>query len=174
MRTKISRRLLLPLLYGVLLAWLVVGAGAVVVLRLVSSASLPMAIIAASAALLLALFPAMRRAAVVYSQALRYHRAEYLYDLGNGVEAALAVSIYEKKVRRAIVAWLRLRLARSSFSVLPITFCALLMSGVGLLAALEITVLLGIMVIVAVVIALVTMLRAARRYCYDRFGNIRA
>ncbi len=173
MRVKITRHILLPLLYGIAVAWLVVGAGAVVVLRRVAPVSPTMALIAVSALLLIALFPALRRCAAVYSQALRYHRAEYLYDLGNGMDVSKAVRSYEKKAKRAAATWLKRQFTRSLFSIVPVTFCALLMAGATLFVAVEVAVLVAVMVLLAVGVALYTMLYAARHYCYDKYGNIK-
>ncbi|MCD8289460.1 MAG: ABC transporter permease [Prevotella sp.] len=173
MKTRIAKRMRLPLIYGVLAGWVVAGVLAMAVIRAWCDTSFVAAVVAVSAVLLLALSPAMRRAATVYSLALRYHRAEYLYDLGNGVEATIAMAAYEKKARRAASAWVRRKLLRSSFGPLPVAFFAMLMGGANVALSLEITVLIGVMVLVAVPVALHTMLYFARRKCYDKFGNIK-
>ncbi|MCD8282159.1 MAG: ABC transporter permease [Prevotella sp.] len=173
MKIRISKRMVLPLLYGVLAGWVV--AGAITVWALLVFGFLPAitAVVSVSALLLIALFPALRRSAVVYSKALKYHRAEYLYDLGNGVEASIAVNTYEKKARRAVSAWLQRKLLRSSFGALPVASFALLLAGTDWIMAFETIILIALMVLLAVAIGLFTMLRVARRYCYDKFGNIR-
>ncbi len=173
MKTRIAKKIRLPLLYGVLAGWIVAGALAVAVVRAWCPTSLAAALAAVSAVLLLALLPALRRAATVYTLSLRYHRAEYLYDLGNGVEASLAVEAYEKKARRAARAWTKRKLLRSSFGALPVAFFAMLMGGASVALALEITALIAVMVLVAVPVGLHTMLYFARRNCYDKFGNIK-
>lgn len=173
MKAKISKRMVLPMLYGILAGWIVTGALAVLLLTRYSATPLLTALVSVSGVLLLALFPMLRRGASVYSSALRYHTAEYLYDLGNGVEAALAVETYEKKAKRAVVAWIRRKLLRSSFATLPVTFLALLMGGLSVGKSLSLVVFLLLMVLLSAVIGLFVMLYAARRYCYDKYGNIK-
>ncbi len=161
------------MLYGILAGWIVTGAIAVALLVSRPFASVLQEVVAVSGVLLLALFPLLRRAATVYSVALRYHTAEYLYDLGNGVEAELAVATYEKKVKKAVVAWLKRKLLKNSFGVVPVMFFAFLMGGLSWTAALLLVLVTVIMVLLASVIGLFTMLYAARHYCYDKFGNIK-
>ncbi len=174
MRRKMNRRIVLPLIYGILVGWIVVGTLMVVGICSWIGTPVYVAIVAVSAILLLALIPSLFRSAMVYSLALRYHQAEYLYDLGNGVEAHIAIAIYEKKAKRAISAWIRRKLLFSSFGVVPIMFFALLVANVSLLDSIIVTVMVVVAVVVALIIAMFTMLRSARHYCYDKFGNIRS
>ncbi len=173
MKKKINRRLILPLFYGILLGWIVVGVLCVGALYLVYHTPLVHTIISISAILLLALIPALYDTAIAYTLALRYHRAEYLYDLGNGVEAHMAMAIYEKKAKRVIYAWLKRRFLRQSFGVLPVVFFTLILAITSVYDALVVTLVIAFAVVVALFIGLFTMLYAARRYCYDRFGNIK-
>ncbi len=173
MKLKIAKKAVLPQLYGIAAAWVITGVLVVLALVVLFGTPVIQAVLSVSAVLLLALFPAACRSATVYSSALIYHKAEYMYDLGNGVEASLAVDTYERKAKRAVAAWLKRKLLKGSFGVLPVTFFVLLMGGVGFMHPLEIAVLLGITVVISVMISLFVMLYSARRYCFDKFGNIK-
>ncbi len=174
MRRKLNRRMVLPLVYGIVVGWLVVGSVMTLGVWRWMGTAIVADIVATSGILLLALIPALFRSAMVYSLALRYHRAEYLYDLGNGVEAHIAMKNYEKKTTRAVVAWMRRKLLFSSFGVVPIMFFVLLVANVGVVDSLVVSVITVVAVVLALLLALFVMLRSARHYCYDKFGNIRS
>ncbi len=174
MKRKLNRRMVLPLLYGVVVGWLVVGVVMVVGVWRWLGTPLLVGAVATSAILLLALIPALYRSAMVYSLALKYHRAEYLYDLGNGVEAHIARALYEKKTTRAVIVWLQQKMLFSSFGVVPIMFFVLLVAGVSLLPSLILTIIVVAAVVLALLLGMFVMLRSARHYCYDKFGNIRS
>ncbi len=173
MKVKISKTMTLPLLCGVLTAWIVVGGLALLLLSGLPSVSGFALFVAVSGIILLAVVSALRRGAWVYTNARRYHTAEYLYELGNGAEMAVAVDGYEKKVRKAVKAWVKRRLFREAFGVLPLSFFVALLLGTGWVYSLLLVVLLALAVIVAVFLGVLVMLLAARRFCYDRFGNIK-
>ncbi len=166
--------MVLPLVYGILVGWLVVGCALTLGVWRWMGTPILIGIVATSAILLLALIPALFRSAMVYSLALRYHRAEYLYDLGNGVEAHIAMKIYEKKTTRAVAAWIRRKMLFSSFGVVPIMFFVLLVANVSVVDSLVVTITVVVAVVLALLLALFVMLRSARHYCYDKFGNIRS
>lgn len=161
------------MLYGILMAWLVVGGLAVFAVTKMSSVPVVTVSAAVSGVLLLAVIPAMRRGAWVYTNARKYHTAEYMYELGNGAEVSEAVGNYEKKVQKAVGAWLKRKLLKNSFGVLPVTFLVFVLAGYSWFAALTASVMLALMTLLAVFTAMWTMLLSARRLCYDRFGNIK-
>ncbi len=173
MKVRISKTMTLPLLCGVLAAWIVVGGLALLMLSGLPSISGFTLFVAVSGILLLAVVPSLRRGAWVYTNARKYHTAEYLYELGNGAEMAVAVDGYEKKVRKAVKVWAKRRLFRETFGVLPVSFFVSLLLGTGWMDSILLVVMLALAVILSVFVGLLVMLLAARRFCYDRFGNIK-
>ena len=163
----------MPLLCGILGAWIVVGGLTLLFLSGIPSISKCTLFVAVSGIILLAVVPALRRGAWVYTNARKYHTAEYLYDLGNGAEMAVAVDGYEKKVKKAVKAWVKRKLFKSAFGVLPVSYFVALLSGTGWVDSLMLIVLLSLAVIIAVFVGMIVMLLAARRMCYDKYGNIK-
>ncbi len=173
MKIKIAKRMVLPLLYGLAAGWIVAAALAVMPVVMLADTPVIMAAVSVSVVILLALLPCLRHVTTVYGKALKYHKAEYLYNLGNGVEASEAVGMYERKVKKTAVAWLQRKMLRSSFAAFPVSFFMLLAAGVDWITALELVVLVAIAVLLAVVIGMMVMLYTARHHCYDKFGNIK-
>ncbi len=173
MKTKISKKMTLPMLCGILGAWVVVGGLALLFLSGTPSVSKFTLFVAVSGILLLAVVPALRRGAWVYTNARKYHTAEYLYELGNGAEMAVAVDGYEKKVKKAVRAWLKRKVFREAFGVFTVSYFVALLLGTGWIDSLLLVALMLLAVFVAVNLGLFIMLLAARRLCYDKFGNIK-
>ncbi len=173
MKTKISKKMTLPMLCGILGAWVVVGGLALLFLSGTPSVSKFTLFVAVSGILLLAVVPALRRGAWVYTNARKYHTAEYLYELGNGAEMAVAVDGYEKKVKKAVRAWLKRKVFREAFDVFTVSYFVALLLGTGWIDSLLLVALMLLTVFVAVNLGLFIMLLAARRLCYDKFGNIK-
>lgn len=173
MKVKISKSMTQPMVYGVVAAWIVAGGLACFVfMRYTSqtSVTIPLAI---TGILLLAVLPALRRGAWVYTNARKYHTAEYLYELGNGAAISVAVDGYEKKVKKAVAAWVKRKLISVSFGVLPVTFFAFLLAGCGWLRSLLSVLVMALMVVVGVWLGVEVMLFSARKLCYDKYGNIK-
>ncbi len=163
----------LPIIYGTLAAWFVAGGLACFILMRYTSQTAVTIPVAVSAMLLLAVLPALRRGAWVYTNARKYHTAEYLYELGNGAAISVAVDGYEKKVKKAVSAWMKRKLISVSFGILPVTFFAFLLAGSGWLSSILSVVLMALMWGVGVWLGVEVMLFSARKICYDKYGNIK-
>jgi hypothetical protein len=173
MKVVISKTMTLPMLYGILSAWIAVGGLSVFILIKIASMPIVSALVAVSGILLLALVPALRRGAWVYTNARKHHSAEYFYELGNGAEVAVAAGNYEKKVRKAVGGWLKRKTLRSSFGVLPVSFFVFLLAGFNWYLSLLGVLFILLSTILAVYLGMAVMLLTARKLCYDRFGNIK-
>ena len=173
MKVRISKTMRLPMLCGIVVALVVVGGPAYWLAATNGFRSNSELVIGISCILLLAVVPALRRGAWVYTNARKYHTAEYLYSLGNGAEMAVAVDGYEKKVKRAVKVWLKRKLLKESFGVLPVLYFIGLISGGGWMGSLMAVALMALMVLLGVFLGMIVMLLAARRMCYDKYGNIK-
>ncbi len=165
--------MLLPLACGLGAAWFIVGGLLVFVLSRLTSPSFLVLLAGVSGVLLSALVPVLHRAAWVYSNARRYHTAEYFYNLGNGVELQIAIAGYEKKVQKAVAVWLKRNVFQVSFGALIVSFFMLLVVGVSFMNCVLSVFAIIISVYVSTYIGLLVMLYAVRRLCYDKFGNIK-
>ncbi len=173
MKTKITKSLLLPLLYGIISAWIAVGGIGIAVLLQASTLQVWQVIIGMSGIILLAVIPALHRGAWVYSNVRKHHTAEYFYELGNGIEASKAVEHYEKKVRKAIVAWMKLKLMNSSFGALFVGYFMILTVGFNWYMSLMLTLYICVIVVAAIYAGMQIMLLSARKLSYDKYGNIK-
>lgn len=163
----------MPMVYGVVIAWIVVGGLACFAFMRATSQTTVAIPVAISGILLLAVLPALRRGAWVYTNARKYHTAEYLYELGNGAEMAVAVDGYEKKVKKAVGAWIKRKLISVSFGILPVSYFVFLLAGYGWIDSLLAVVCIALMVVIAVYLGMAVMLLSARKLCYDKYGNIK-
>ena len=77
MKEKINKRLVLPMLYGILSGWIIGGGISIALLLKYSGIGLQTMILASSALILMAVIPALARGAWVYSNLRLYHTAEY-------------------------------------------------------------------------------------------------
>lgn len=170
MKAKISKSLVLPMLYGVLASWVVMGG--IGVALMVKYTELPVwaMILIATAMLAFTVLPAMMRAGWVYSNLRRHHNAEYYYSIGNGQEPNKALAVYERRVNRTVSAWLQRNLLKPAFNSGVIAYLLLVIAsgewitslwGVGAIALL----------VVAVEVGVWIMLLAARKLSYDKYGN---
>lgn len=173
MKVVISKTMTLPMLYGILAAWIAVGGIAFFIILKTTTLPIASAITAISGILLLALVPALRRGAWVYTNARKHHSAEYFYELGNGADVASAARNYEKKVRKAVGGWMKRKMLRNSFGVLPVSFFVFLLTGFGWFKSLLAVLLIALLSMLAIYLGMAVMLLSARRLCYDRFGNIK-
>lgn len=173
MKVLVSKTITLPLLYGNLVSLVVAGGLSVFVFFEAFSSPVVSTIIAVGCILLLAIVPALRRGAWVYTNARKYHTAEYFYELGNGAEVEKAVVNYESKVQKAVGAWLKRKLLKNSFGVVPVSFFVFILAGNSWYQALFSVIFILLMVIIATYLGMWTMLLSARRLCYDKFGNLK-
>lgn len=170
--TKISKILVLPMLYGVLAGCVVATLIAVVLLQYTSDVHWLYSVIGSFVAGLLAVAPAVHRATWAYSNVRKYHNAEYFYDLGNGVDKKKALAYFEQRATRASGAWMKRYLWKDSLPVVP-TFYFLSVARYGnWIGSLWVFIALALMAL-AVFVGTWTMLFAARKLCYDKFGNIK-
>ena len=172
MKPIITKSLVLPMLYGVLASWLIGGAVGVALLLHYTHLDITTMLIAVSALLLLAVMPALMRGAWVYSNLRRFHTAEYFYDLGNGTEMSKALAAYERKVNRAVTAWINRMILRPAFNVVVVAYLlVVLQSGQWLVSLWVFAAML--IVVLSVEIGVWTMLFAARKLSYDKYGNLK-
>lgn len=173
MEPKMSHSMMLPMLYGLLAGWMGVGSLTAFVLYYMQKSDIVVMAAALSALLLMALLPALRRAAWVYTNVRKYHNAEYYYEMGNGTEMAKAVERFENKVRKAVGAWLKRKFVKNSFGVLPVGYVLVVLSGGGWLESLVFMAVVMSSVVLAVFVGMIVMLLSARKLCYDKFGNLK-
>lgn len=172
MKAKISKPLVLPMLYGILAAWLVGGGIGVALLAKYSHLSVLTMILVASALILMAVVPSIMRATWVYSNLRRFHTAEYFYNLGNGVERKKAMSRFEQKVNKAVNAWISRIILRPVFNTVIIGYLLLVVQSGSWLSSLWVIAAM-LIVVIAIEIALWTMLITARNLSYDKYGNLK-
>jgi len=172
MKQKISKPLILPMLYGVLAAWLIAGGIGVALLAKYTSLSVVTMILVSSALVLMAVIPSIMRATWVYSNLRRYHTAEYFYNLGNGVEMAKAIARFEKRVNKSVNAWISRYLLRPAFNVIIVAYLLLVAQSGSWITSLAIIPAM-IVVVLGVEIGTWTMLFAARKLSYDNYGNLK-
>lgn len=172
MKQKISKPLLLPLFYGILAAWIIAGGLGVALLAQYSHLTVMTMVMVSSAIVLMAVIPSLMRAAWVYSNLRRYHTAEYFYNLGNGVEKAKAIARFERRVNKAVNAWISRYMLRPVFNCVVVSYLLLVVQSGEWLTSLWILPAM-LVVVIAVEIGLWTMLFSARKLCYDNYGNLK-
>ncbi|GEM_PF-4258415 len=172
MKEKINKRLVLPMLYGILSGWIIGGGISIALLLKYSGIGLQTMILASSALILMAVIPALARGAWVYSNLRRYHTAEYFYNLGNGLELTKAIAQFERRVNKAVMAWIKRMILRHTFNVVIVAYIMLVIQSGSWLASLWVFAAV-LVIILAVFIGMWTMLFTARRLSYDRYGNIK-
>lgn len=172
MKEKINKRLVLPMLYGILSGWLVGGGIGITLLIKYSSLDLQTMIVVTSALLLMALIPALTRGAWVYSNQRRYHTAEYFYNLGNGVEMNKAIARFEGRVNKAVMAWIQRIMLRYTFNVVVVAYMLVVIQSGSWLTSLWVVGAI-LVIIFSVFFGMWIMLFSARKLSYDRYGNIK-
>ncbi len=172
MSQKLSRSVAMPVVYGFLAGWVVAVAWTIVMQQLFIKSNLLVGVVSATVIIAVTLYPALRSVAQAYTIALRYHKTDYIYNLGNGVEAKVARREYEKKARLAAHVWLRGLFLRGSSNLVLVIFFTLWLSGMKLIAAAELTLTVGIAILIAVTVGVAVLLSSAKHSCYDKFGNI--
>jgi len=172
MKTKISKSLILPMLYGILAAWIVGGGVGVALLYKYAHLSVLTMILATSAVLLWAVIPVLVRAAWVYSNLRRFHTAEYFYNLGNGLEIRKALAMYESRVNKAVYLWINRNILRPAFNVMGISYFLVVVQTGNWLSSLWVLAAF-VLVLIAIEIGVWTMLLVARKMSYDKYGNLK-
>lgn len=160
------------MLYGILAAWFIASGLSIALLAKYSNLSVMTMVVVSSALLLMAILPSIMRATWVYSNLRRYHTAEYFYNLGNGVERDKAITRFEKRVNKAVYAWVRRNFFGSVFNVTVVAYLLLVVQSGEWVRSLWIIPAILIMVL-AVEIGVWTMLFAARKLSYDKYGNLK-
>ena len=172
MKAKISKSLLLPTLYGLLAAWIVMSGVGVALMRGFTALSVWSMWAITTAVMLFSVLPAMMRAAWVYSNLRRHHTAEYFYNLGNGADISKAVPMFERKVNRAISAMLKRHLLQQAFNGGAVAYLFTVINTGDWLKSLWVVIGLAVMVI-SVEVGVWTMLLFARKLSYDKYGNLK-
>ena len=172
MKPKITKSLLLPMLYGVLASWVVMcGVGMALMMGFTVLPVWAMLAIA-SALMFFSVLPAMIRAAWVYSNIRRHHNAEYFYRLGNGTDISKAVAMFERKVYRGVSAWLQRHLLQPAFNGAAVSYLFMVLYTGQWVVSLWVVAGLAVMV-VSVEVGVWVMLLTARKYSYDKCGNLK-
>lgn len=172
MKLKISKIVVFPTLYGILAGCVVAAVLAVILLHYTTEVSLLGSAIASLIVAGLAVTPAVRRAAWAYSNVRKYHNAEYFYDLGNGVDNKKALAYFEQRALKASNTWMKRYLWKDSLPVIPVFFFLQVARYGNWLGGLWVFIALALMAL-GVFVGTWTLLLAARKMCYDQFGNIK-
>ncbi len=119
-------------------------------------------------------FPALWRAAVEYNLALRYHQNEYRYELGNGVEPAVAVRHIEQKAKRAVNVWLKRTLGlRSLWQNCALAALLLCATNFAWVTVVKVLIISAIVIFLAAQCSVWVMIMSARQHCYDALGVVK-
>lgn len=112
------------------------------------------------------------KALATYYMGLRHHGQLYCYLRGNGASHAEATRLF---LRRALDKAALLVLKKISGVVMgmaPVVLFAMLLSGVGIVAAMEYQVLLLILSLAATMTSVLVTLLVARKYTFDDYGQL--
>lgn len=172
MKPKISKILILPMIYGITIGCFVATLLAVSLLKYCDGVKLFPALVGTLVLSLMTVLPAVRRVAWAYSNVRKYHNKEYFYNLGNGVDNNKALAYFEGKALKAMKAWMRHYLWDRSMPLIPVFYFLNVARYGDWIASMWVFVALLLMV-VAVLTGTWTMLLVARKLCYDKFGNLK-
>ena len=163
---------MLPMLYGILAAWVLTGAMCVLLLSKFTALGVWTMLILSSLFILCAVIPATSRAAWQYSNMRRYHSAEYFYDLGNRVEVTKAIHRFEQRANKALWAWVKRHMLKPTMNGAFLCYLVAVTESAQWVRSLWVFVAF-LLLIVAVEVSTWVMLLVARKISYDKYGNLK-